>query len=165
MLSADMAAVLHIQSECYTMVAPESEASLTAKHHAAPSACFVACEGERVLGYLISMPWRFDSPPDLNASSCIIPNGPDCLYLHDLAVAPMVRKTGAGRALVNTFLSCLAELALPRANLIAVQSSAPYWRRYNFQSVPLTPSLKLKLANYGDGVEYMEYRIEKSDGS
>jgi predicted N-acetyltransferase YhbS len=156
MRQADLPAVLGIQAACYTQVAPESKESLAAKLCASPSTCFIAAlEGEAV-GYLISIPWEFSAPPALNAESCQLPRTPDCLYLHDLAVAPSARKAGAGRALVQAFLSELSKSGLGRASLIAVQDSAQYWRRYGFRSVPLTEGLKAKLAGYGQGVEYME---------
>lgn len=160
MISQDLKPVLEIQSECYTAIEPESRKSLSSKLNASPSTCFVACDGGNVVGYLISLPWIFAAPPALNAPECEIPASPDCLYLHDLAVAPTARRAGAGQVLVNEFLLKIRELGLVRASLIAVQGSAPYWRRYGFYRVALTASLKSKLSTYGDGVEYMEYRVE-----
>ena len=113
-----------------------------------------------MIGYLISLPWIFTAPPILNAPVCEMPVIPDCLYLHDLAIAPTARKTGAGQALVNTFFSRLQELNLDRAALVAVQASANYWRRRGFHSVKTTASLRKKLSSYGEGVDYMEYRAE-----
>jgi N-acetylglutamate synthase-like GNAT family acetyltransferase len=91
----------------------------------------------------------------LNAATCRLPAAPDCLYLHDLAVAPGARKTGAARALVEAFLTQLRYLGLERASLVAVQNSAPYWQRYGFRAVPPSDALKPKLASYGVDVQYM----------
>lgn len=157
----DLLAVLYIQDECYTEIEPESKGSLNSKLMASPSTCFVACVGDDMIGYLISLPWIFAAPPILNAPDCEIPAIPDCLLLHDLAIAPTARKTGAGQALVNKFLSRLRELHFDRATLIAVQSSANYWRRRGFHSVDTTDSLRKKLSSYGKSVEYMEYLAEK----
>ncbi len=156
----DLSAVLYIQGECYTEIEPESMGSLNSKLLASPSTCFVACAGSDVIGYLISLPWIFTAPPILNAPDCEMPAIPDCLYLHDLAIAPPARKTGAGQALVNTFLSRLQELNFDRATLVAVQASANYWRRRGFHSVNTTDSLREKLSSYGEGVDYMEYLAE-----
>ena len=156
MAAADIPAVLEIQAVCYTELTPESEVSLHAKLRASQSTCLIASlEGDTV-GYLISLPWTFSSPPVLNAETCRLPSSPDCLYLHDLAVTPGARKSGAGRALVEAFLTQLRELDLGRASLIAVQNSAPYWERYGFLAVPLSEPLKAKLATYGECVQYME---------
>jgi predicted N-acetyltransferase YhbS len=155
MAETDIPAVLEIQAVCYTEVTPESDESLHAKLRASRSTCFIASlEGDTV-GYLISLPWAFSSPPVLNAKTCQLPLAPDCLYLHDLAVAPGARQFGAGRALVEAFLTQLRALGLERASLVAVQNSAPYWERYGFRPVPLTEALKAKLSTYGEGVAYM----------
>jgi len=153
----DLSAVLYIQGECYTEIEPESKGSLHSKLLASPSTCFVASVGSEMVGYLISLPWIFAAPPMLNAPACEMPAFPDCLYLHDLAIAPPARKTGAGQALVKKFLSRLQELNFDRAALIAVQASANYWRRHGFRSVKTTDSLREKLSSYGESVDYMEY--------
>jgi predicted N-acetyltransferase YhbS len=156
MAEADIPAVLEIQAVCYTAVAPESDESLHAKLRASQSTCFIASHQGDTVGYLISLPWEFSSPPVLNAETCRLPLSPDCLYLHDLAVAPNARRFGTGRALVESFLTQLRESGLRRASLVAVQSSAPYWERYGFRAVPLSEPLKAKLSTYGEGVVYME---------
>lgn len=156
MAEADLPAVLEIQAACYTEVTPESKESLHAKLSASQSTCWIASlEGDTV-GYLISLPWDFSSPPVLNAETCRLPSSPDCLYLHDLAVTSSARKLGTGRALVEEFLIRFRGLGLGRASLIAVQNSAPYWERYGFRAVSLSEPLKTKLSTYGEGVAYME---------
>ena len=156
MAASDLPAVLAIQAVCYTELTPESKESLHAKLRASPSTCFIASiEGDTV-GYLFALPWALSNPPMLNAETCRLPSSPNCLYLHDLAVTPSTRKSGAGRALVDAFLTRLSELELGRASLIAVQNSAPYWERYGFRVVPPSAPLKARLATYGEGVAYME---------
>jgi len=154
--AADLPAVLEIQAACYTEVTPESKESLHAKLSASQSTCLIASLGGDTVGYLISLPWEFSSPPVLNAETCRLPSSPNCLYLHDLAVTPSARKYGAGRALVEAFLTRLKGLDFARASLVAVQNSAPYWERYGFRAVPLSEPLKAKLSTYGEGVAYME---------
>lgn len=156
MTTSDLANVLEIQSACYTQVEPESEESLRAKLTASPATCFVASLENKVIAYLISLPWQFQSPPALNAATCELKNDPDCLYLHDVAVAPVARGSGVAARLVERFLSCLHALNLGRASLIAVQNSASYWRKFGFESVTPTDLLRAKLATYGNGVEYMQ---------
>jgi predicted N-acetyltransferase YhbS len=158
MVEADIAAVLQIQSVCYAELTPESNQSLHAKLSASPPTCLVALLEDEVVGYLISLPWEFSNPPLLNAQTCRLPASPDCLYLHDLAVAPRARKSGAGRVLVEAFLAQLRGSSLGRASLIAVQNSAPYWARYGFRAVPPSDALQARLSSYGVRVVYMELR-------
>ncbi len=156
MQHSDLPRILQIQALCYTEVAPESADSLNAKLQASSSTCYVACRQGAVIGYLISLPGRFESPPELNATTCDLPPNPDTLYLHDLAVVPEARKTGAGRLLVEKFIAQTRDLNFSRASLIAVQDSHSYWQRYGFCSVVQSSALKAKLSTYGSNVEYME---------
>jgi ribosomal protein S18 acetylase RimI-like enzyme len=155
MAEADIPVLLEIQAVCYTEVTPESDESLHAKLRASQSTCFIASHKGAAVGYLIALPWECSNPPALNAESCRLPLSPDCLYLHDLAVAPGARKSGAARALVEAFLARLRDLGLGCASLVAVQSSAPYWERYGFRVVPPSAPLEARLATYGKRVAYM----------
>lgn len=156
MRHSDLEAVLRIQASCFAEPTQESKESLGAKLRASPSTCFVASIKGEAVGYLISVPVDFSAPPSLNEASFELHPQPNCLYLHDLSVAPTARRSGAGRALVEACLSRLQVLGLGRASLIAVQDSARYWRRHGFRSAPLTESLKIRLSSYGQGVEYLE---------
>jgi ribosomal protein S18 acetylase RimI-like enzyme len=155
MAEADIAAVLEIQAVCYTEITPESDTSLHAKLSASQSTCFIASLDGTVVGYLISLPWECSNPPTLNAATCRLPPSPDCLYLHDLAVTPHARRSGAARALVEACLTRMRGLGLQRASLVAVQNSVSYWERYGFQAVPPSVPLQARLASYGTGVAYM----------
>jgi predicted N-acetyltransferase YhbS len=156
MTAADLPAVLKIQAACYTGVTPESQESLQAKLSASRSTCLIASVDGHSVGYLISLPWDFSRPPTLNALTCELPPSPTCLHLHDLAVMPAARASGAGRALVEAFLRRLKKSDLGRASLVAVQNSAAYWQRYGFRPVPSSALLNASLATYGDDVAYME---------
>ncbi|MBW7902693.1 MAG: GNAT family N-acetyltransferase [Rhodocyclaceae bacterium] len=156
MAERDLPAVLAVQAACYAASIAESGGSLLSKLRASPSTCFVALVDGAVAGYLISLPWAFAAPPAHNLEVCRLPDRPDCLYLHDLAVAHVARKTGAGRALVESFLAGSRALGLARASLIAVQDSTRYWARHGFRVVPQDSALREKLSGYGPGVEYMQ---------
>jgi len=157
MESSDFSSIMEIQSLCFIDVVPESEESLSSKFLASPETCYVVVRGVSVIGYIISLPWIFDHPPPLNTESCQIPVNPDCLYLHDLAIAPTGRGIGAADALVQQFFVELKRLGLPRASLIAVQNSKKYWQRHGFQVVSGNKGLDSKLTTYGEGIDYMEY--------
>jgi ribosomal protein S18 acetylase RimI-like enzyme len=161
---ADLSAVLQIQAVCYTQIVPESLESFMAKLIAAPASCFVATIEKRAVGYLVAVPSAFGHPPPLDQTYCRLPMQPDCLHLHDLAVTPAARAAGAGRLLVDAFFAHLRESELPRASLIAIQDSAPYWQRRGFSRVPLADSLQTKLAGYGQNVQYMQCAANDIDG-
>jgi len=160
MTAADLPAVVDIQVACHTMAAVESKESLQAKLSAAPSTCLIACLENSVVGYLISLPWEFANPPQLNAQTCQLPASPNCLHLHDLAVLPRARQFGAGRTLVHAALAQVKTQKLQRASLISIRDSAPFWRRHGFHAVPQSEPLKAILSTYGEGVVYMERALD-----
>ena len=153
--NADLPAILRIQSRCYTAIVPESAESMGAKLAASPATCFVAQRAGDVIAYLLALPWRFDHPPHLDAPDCVLPDAPDTLYLHDLAVDPAARGSGASQALVKAFLTALTESGIGRASLIAIQGSAPWWEGHGFRAALTTPTLDARLAGYGSDVRYM----------
>ena len=151
----DIEAILAIQAVCYTEIVPETRVSLLAKLAASPTTCFVALLNGQIVGYLLSIPWEFANPPTLNAQSCQLPAVPDCLYLHDLAIAPAGRGAGVGQMLVDAFMQELHASGLHRACLIAIQGSASYWKRFGFEPVALTQPLADRLKTYGQGAQYL----------
>lgn len=152
----DLNAILQIQARCYTAIVPESPCSMGAKLAAAPDSCFVASRADGVpVAYLLALPWRFDNPPHLDAQTCQPPADADTLHLHDLAVIPEARGSGAADALVGAFMAALVASRLGRASLIAIQGSAGWWARHGFETVTATPALAEHLAGYGPDARYM----------
>lgn len=163
--NADLPAILRIQSRCYTAIVPESAQSMGAKLAASPATCFVAQRAGDVIAYLLALPWRFDHPPHLDAPDCVLPDAPDTLYLHDLAVDPTARGSGASQALVKAFLTALTESGIGRASLIAIQGSAPWWEGHGFRAALTTPTLDARLAGYGSDVRYMSRQSDTARSS
>lgn len=153
---ADMAAVMRIQALCYSAITPESAGSMGAKRAAAPQACFGAWRGARLLGYLLAVPVRWPALPPLDHPVCEVPAQADTLYLHDLALSPQARGSGAGAALVAAALAAGRRLGLAGAALVAIQGSGPYWQRHGFAArAPVEPALAAKLASYGTDARLM----------
>lgn len=154
MRSEDLAEVVRIQARCYTEIVPESPESLADKQRLSPDTCLVACTGAGLLGYLLSLPWRAEAPPVLDARIAALPADADCLYLHDLAVDPDAQGSGAGRRLVGSVLQMLPG-RWEQTCLIAIQGSQPWWQRHGFVAVEASAPLAQKLASYGEKVCYM----------
>lgn len=155
MQADDMDDILLVQAACYGGDIPESALSLHAKLAASPLSCFVATMNDELIAYLISLPWISSAPPALNAPVCELPSHPDCLYLHDLSVHPFARGSGVARALIDCFFARCAQWQMRRTCLVAVQNSAPYWQRFGFQTVAITPTLQNKLDSYPSGAEFL----------
>lgn len=152
----DLPSIMGIQARSYSAIVPESDVSMGAKLTASPATCFVAEGSGGIEAYLLALPWHFHSPPCLDAAECHLPETPDTLYLHDLAVAPEARGSGAAAALVQAFLAAQVRLGLPRASLIAIQESAPWWARHGFTPVAVNADLAQRLTTYGADACYMQ---------
>src|SRR3546814_10434423 len=71
------------------------------------------------MGYVISHPAVFGQPPKLNRLLGAIPAQADCYYIHDLALAPAARGSGATRDIVARIGTVAARLGYARIGLVA----------------------------------------------
>lgn len=102
-----------------------------------PDGCRILEQDGTTLGYLISHPWRSATPPALNEVLGSIPADADNFYLHDIALLPETRGSGAGAAAVAHVVACAKAEALGEIGLIAVAGADSYWERQGF--VRLSP--------------------------
>ena len=151
---ADLDAVMAIQAVAHADF-PEEEAVLAERLRLCPQGCFVLVRGEAVDGYMLSHPWTRRRPPPLNRLLEAIPDDADCWYLHDLALLPQTRGSGAGAAIVSRLVSLAREEGFAVVALVSVGGSRLFWRKQHFAAVS-DPLLKQKLASYGGGAAYME---------
>lgn len=125
---------------------PESVSSFAAKFAATPEACLVASgeDGSRV-GYCVALWAELGRPPKLD-DAAYAPRAHECLHLHDLALAPSARGQGLVAQAVAHLLVVAGALPL---TLVAVNGSAPLWRRFGFVEVAGAA------ASYGADALYM----------
>ena len=121
-----------------------------------PEGCHVLAPetltGDTLLGYVVAHPWAGNDPPKLNTVLGALPAVPDALLIHDVALAPGARGQGAAAAIVARLLA-LAE-AYPRAMLVSVYGTAPFWSRFGFRdATALLPPAAL--AAYGEDARLM----------
>ena len=116
-----------------------------------------------VSGYVLSHPWRRRSPPPIDTRLGAIPAGADSWYLHDLALLPGARGSGAG-AKVATLLADQAHRdGYKTLALVSVNGSQGFWERQGF-SVRRDETLAAKLAGYGRDAVYMEHDLAGEAG-
>ena len=75
-------------------------------------------------GYAIALPWHSACAPQWNHAAAPA-DVPDCVYLHDLAIAPECRGQGLAVSLLRGVLQSARALGLRRAVLVAVQGIYP----------------------------------------
>ena len=120
-----------------------------------PGGCFVLAAGdEPARGYLIAYPWRLDDAPPLNTVIGRLPEAPNVLYLHDLALAPEARGGGHAARIVERLAEQAAQARWPAITLVAVNRAAPFWAGLGFLPRD-TPDMTRKLASYGEDARYM----------
>lgn len=132
---------------------PESGAVFANRLALYPAGCAVLDGDDGLKGYVLSHPWRDRSPPPLDAVLTPVA-APTTWYIHDLALLPETRGSGAGTAIVGLLATRARENNLPNMTLVAVNNSVHFWQRQGF-TVTDDPALEAKLASYGDQARFM----------
>jgi GNAT superfamily N-acetyltransferase len=154
MRDADLAAVEAI-GEAVHPDYPEDAAVFAERLRLHPAGCLVLAAGAGVGGYVVSHPWITD-PPALDTLLGALPDRPTTYYIHDLALLPAQRGTGAATAIVARLAAHAAALALAEMSLIAVGASLPFWQSHGFAAARGPAA---KLASYAGVATYMTRRL------
>jgi GNAT superfamily N-acetyltransferase len=120
-----------------------------------PPGCFLFCSGGDVGGYLISHPWPRRSPVPLDRLIGSIPEDADDFYLHDLALLPEMRGSGAGRQAAELAFENASRAGYRTISLVAVNGADSFWARQGFEHVE-DEEIARKLRGYGLGTFFME---------
>ncbi|MBP0446834.1 GNAT family N-acetyltransferase [Roseomonas sp. SSH11] len=159
MREADLPAVSAIASAVHPGL-PEADGVFAERLRLAPGAC-LALEGDgAVLGYALAHPWWRGRVVALDRMLHALPDEPEVLYLHDLALLPAARGSGAGAEAVRR-LAAIAR-GLPLA-LVSIGGTEVFWRAQGFAPVA-DPALDAVLRSYGAQALYMERAIDLSGG-
>ena len=160
MRRADLAAVTALADRIH-VDHPEQPAIFAERLKLFPAGCRVLAQDAVVVGYAIAHPGRLGAPPPLDTLLDGLPEAADCLYLHDIALAPEVARRGHGDELVARMIELAAQQGLAAIALVAVRGSAPFWQRHGFR-VSGDATLRAKLASYGEDAAYMVRATAKS---
>lgn len=101
-----------------------------------PAGCLVFEQHGEVVGYLITHPWYSDAPPKLGAMLGAIPAHADSYYLHDIALLPAARGTGAAKAALDFVTARARALGFSDIALMAVGGADRFWAARGFAHVP-----------------------------
>lgn len=118
----------------------------------APEGCWLLEGEDGAMGYVLSHPWRLGSVPALNTVLGALPAGADSFYIHDLALLPAARGSGAAGRMAARLIA--AARNYPTMSLVAVNGSLPFWSRFGFATYE-DRALAAKLASYDAGARYM----------
>jgi len=152
MAAADLPAVGGLAGRVHPAY-PEDDAMFAERLRLYPEGCRVLARAEGIAAYVVSHPWR-GVPPALNTRLGALPARPSTFYIHDLALAPEVRGTGAAAEIVSWLAAHARAAGIPGLSLIAVNGSADFWRRHGFEARH-DPALDRKLGSYGADAQFM----------
>jgi GNAT superfamily N-acetyltransferase len=149
MLETDIPAVMQIQAECYPSSMLELEEIFRARLALTPATCWIwSSTSQGATAYLFSYPSNKDAVTPLGAQFKLAATA-DCLYLHDLAVAPGARGQRAGNALVAAALDHARAGGLEWSALVSVQQSQAFWSGLGYTPVEVEHSpAKENLGSY-----------------
>lgn len=158
MSSCDLAEVMAVQAEAYGDSFIEAVEVLAARLEAAPETAWVAEDGKGVCAYLVGYPSVEGRMTSLGGPFRVAP-APDCLYLHDLAVAPRAAGRRVGPSLLRKALTFARDARLKSSALVSVQASKAFWLRQGYcVAMPVAEELA-KLGSYPDDAVYMARRL------
>lgn len=115
--------------------------------------CLVAELGRRPVAYLLAHPWRGSAP--VLHRPLRQDGAADHLFLHDLAVLPEARSTGAGKALVATLVKRTRSAGFGEIRLVAIAGADGYWLRQGWLAIP---NARLD-RSYGTAAKWMRRRL------
>lgn len=107
------------------------------------------------IGYIVMHPGRLGAPPPLDAALGALPDAPDCLYLHDVALLPAARGLGLGAAALERMNALAARQGFRWLALTSTPGARAFWDAQGFLPHDGGPGLAAKLASYGGGMTYM----------
>ena len=120
-----------------------------------PDGCRMALSDGTAVGYIVLHPGVIGVPPPLDSPLGGLPDAPDCLYLHDVALLPEARGLGLAASAVQQMETLAAERGFRWLALTSTPKARAYWDRQGFTPHDGGPALAAKLASYGGGMTYM----------
>lgn len=158
LVESDLPAALAIQSAVYPSFLVETADAFASRLHVSTQFCLAAAYHGKLVAYLLAHGWPQQSPPTIGAI-LTTPASSEVLFLHDLAVSPNGRGLGLGRKMVERAFELAAHQKLTRAELIAVEGAATYWRTLGFAQADVSVELGAKLELYGQDAQWMSREI------
>lgn len=151
MKQIDLPAVAALAEQAHPLF-PEETSVFNEKQQLFEAFCFTLEFESAIAGYCISHPWMRDKVPVLNRLLGAAPQAPDCLFIHDVVVAPAARGKGATAVLMESLTVAAQSYGLNAITLVALYGSNRMWSRYGFHAAAIE---KNEIKSYGPSAIYM----------
>ena len=149
----DVETIVAIQAELHPFLS-ERDLVIADKLTTFPEGCRILQHCESALGYALGHPYLLDRVPALDAELGMLPPTADCFFIHDVALLPVARGQGAGRAYVGEMRDVCTRRGLEWLALVSVYGTVPIWEGFGFR-VRALPGLADKFGSVGDTARYM----------
>lgn len=133
---------------------PERLEVFAEKLHLFPQGCFKLVFEGSMSGYALAHPWKLYSIPPLNDFLDELPNDPDCIYIHDVAVLPAARGRNAAGAFVEQISMLARSMGIGELACVSVYGTDVLWARFGFRT-DSSDKMISKLTSYGESAKYM----------
>ena len=133
---------------------PERKEIFAEKLRLFPRGCFKLLFNGRMAGYAISHPWKLYSIPPLDEFLRALPETPDCMYLHDIAVLPAARGYNAAGLLLDEISDRARNMRISHLACVSVYGTDVLWARFGFRAVA-PEDIAAQLGSYGESAKYM----------
>ena len=153
MTAEDLPAVCAIADRIHLSY-PEDDTVFIERHRLYPAGCAALELDGRTAGYAVTHPWRYAEPPALNVMLGALPQQATTYYIHDIALLPETRGSGAGSAIVEAVIAQAEKAGVSNLSLVAVNKSVPFWSRFGFEMTD-EPELRAKLLTYDADARFM----------
>lgn len=145
----DVRAIHALEVESYLPSLHESEAAFARLIELFPEGAFGFFDADGLCGYAFGVPLQRGATLELRSPLAAVSPDADTFYIHDVAVAARCRGRGVGRRLAERLLDLARARGFTRSELVSVQGSEPFWRRFGFEAIerfeyaPGAPSVKM----------------------
>ena len=133
---------------------PERTEVFAEKIALAPATARVAAVDGRVVGYAIAHPWRLGVIPKLDRFLERLPDAPDCIFVHDVALLPEARGHNLAAAFIDHLRAEARAAGIGALACVSVYGTTVLWARLGFV-IDARPDLGASLAGYGETARYM----------
>ena len=158
MRAADLPDVMAIAAQVHPDY-PEDEAVFAERCRLSPEGCLCLAADAALTGYVVSHPWHPGQIPALNTLLGAIPAEAPSWYIHDLALLPQARGSGAAGKIIAHLADLAVRAGCSSVALVAVNDSVGFWEHHGFRAVH-DAALARKLASYDDAARYMVRRLK-----
>ena len=147
---ADIVELHRVEAETYLPALHESDESFLRLMELFPEGAFGFFDDAGLCGYAFAAPTRAGETLPLRSLMESVAADADTFYIHDVSVAHRCRGRGVARQLVERLLELARASGFRRSELVSVQGSAPFWRKfgfetaYEFEYVPGVASAKME---------------------